>query len=1088
MYVWNRLKGNSDWLKLYEPAETDLNNLTWDTYTVYGAGNYYSNIRNQLIEEIPQLSDTDYAYEFQFTAFASIPTYIYVGENTIDSVLISTEPHRYSISIDDETLLKFFTSVSTTRTITMVDFVLIQRGFFKTKIKLQKENYELLDVWTSDENFEGLDVNYILNGSETTQIFNKNFSIGQTFTIGAISTTIYRVDLKANAYGDVNFFYWTAKIYDSPAKTKLLGTNKSIIVEDSASSIPLYWEFVFSPISVQPSTQYYVEFTKLSADDTNYDVYYDNNGNYVGGMAYFNGVAQSGYDLMFKTYSSGGAFFYNFIEEGQAFRSGATIYDRDGILRQMRVEVFADAEIEENKIMQYTKDITTVAEQDRLLDELISGIVLISETGGEITPVKVSIALCDNQNRCYESASAWVYLHNYPFFASDKIIQTFENARQPNTAPYGKIILRGRVPENFTDIEMFIFKGAWICPSWRLGQNGCTANKTASESDLKFTHSFYKNKDFICTPNGICDFAYNLENYYHYAESGEYTTFSVIHYNTEDSNSHYSRTIYTIQKLPLLVYGEYQGLDANYYSDFNCYGNLAGVVRTGETAQSYLQKILDLPVVSKIVDWGATTYSGITRWVDDWFGTDFTPDASSPITQLLYGNYSCGIRIPNHLNLKIVAHTYTQKMEDITDYIGGSYFRIRRNDTKEIISPALYPVDYFYDLAKGSNELVWNTILYDSNGGYLDDGHYEIVFYIKDESKQNENNSDTVLDLIIDNSIQVQAPQDIEFIPADFYAVSGNILTLRSYLATRQKYVDELEFVLFTDNSSFKVGKSDKENQIIKFSLDAEDLYKISDKLDFNLGKEFSTFRQDYANADILGGCISGGLVGAGTLFLTGVALDLTGVGLPIGMTLKTLAIAGALGGCGTGSTVNYATTTSYNLGIDNAKIKAMEEFSYNQYKPITIQVKNPAINDYSELVKLLGTDENATSPKTIINDLAKKGKSSPLADIEVIIAGKKYVFKNVLVGEGEFYEDLKKGNVKLRINAYYDYHTKVKVKILDLITLQKQGTDVESQLVLARDSAIDFIKKYSLLIIIGVFGIIAVAYVRVVIFGRPRE
>jgi len=139
-------------------------------------------------------------------------------------------------------------------------------------------------------------------------------------------------------------------------------------------------------------------------------------------------------------------------------------------------------------------------------------------------------------------------------------------------------------------------------------------------------------------------------------------------------------------------------------------------------------------------------------------------------------------------------------------------------------------------------------------------------------------------------------------------------------------------------------------------------------------------------------------------------------------------------------------------------------------------------------LVKLLGTDENATSPKTIINDLAKKGKSSPLADIEVIIAGKKYVFKNVLVGEGEFYEDLKKGNVKLRINAYYDYHTKVKVKILDLITLQKQGTDVESQLVLARDSAIDFIKKYSLLIIIGVFGIIAVAYVRVVIFGRPRE
>lgn len=126
-------------------------------------------------------------------------------------------------------------------------------------------------------------------------------NFGQTFTTGSnpYNNNISKISLNAGTSlswvdGDIA----TLKLYTSTAKTTELG---SVVVNGPQSSG--YVDFIFPlPISVSPSTQYYVEVAVSGGSGISFRR--STTDTYAGGAGYYDGTVQT-YDWNFNTYSKG---------------------------------------------------------------------------------------------------------------------------------------------------------------------------------------------------------------------------------------------------------------------------------------------------------------------------------------------------------------------------------------------------------------------------------------------------------------------------------------------------------------------------------------------------------------------------------------------------------------------------------------------------------------------------------------------------------------------------------------------------------------------------------------------------------------
>lgn len=169
---YETIKDSSDWFKQLEPGEVEVSNKTHDLYTVSG----FSNLRNELIESIPQLLSTDnVAFEIQFTAFTESDVTIFKAgltnetgtSDSTNDLNITTVPTRFSIdinSLEDKQRLLLKTNETSSKTIYVTDYALIERGHFINRLKITKENNVPLDVIVST--VEGVNVSnpYIREG------------------------------------------------------------------------------------------------------------------------------------------------------------------------------------------------------------------------------------------------------------------------------------------------------------------------------------------------------------------------------------------------------------------------------------------------------------------------------------------------------------------------------------------------------------------------------------------------------------------------------------------------------------------------------------------------------------------------------------------------------------------------------------------------------------------------------------------------------------------------------------------------------------------------------------------------------------
>jgi hypothetical protein len=1033
----------------------------------------------------------------QYFAYSANPTQYAAGEWVFRSDLTYGQSVIY-----DDPIQKIWNGTDYNYTFT--DYAATEKKYFKLVYRLPMINWDnLKDTWVNQLNPVIQDCNSIVCHIFTLTPNINNINNYYYQKIPDLSST-------ANHSYEFQFTAWAAG-----AMTLIIGDGNGVNKNVSITTTPHRYSvdisgnfgdgYLYMKTNVATSNRLFIEDPALME-----------RGYFKTRMT----LLQENYELLPVWINPDTNTSYNYIDEGTAFRFQTTAYDRDGKLVYERVKAYAYSVSDINKVMDETIALDTngAIENNLTLGESINPIYVIRDanlsTGvlHRTTPILVTVDLCGVESGaivCYEETSASLQLHNYPFFENDAIIQTQEFARKPNTPPNGKIILRGRVPSAFEKLTMTIYKGAFICNknSAQWDKTNCNSTNTATDANLMFTYDFINGIDFICSGDGICDFEYNLENYFHYPAEDEYTTFTTIYFNTTDANNWYSRTKYTIGKTLLSVGLEFQGLDPQQYVDANCLNNVAGL-----TAWQIIQfnTLTDLVGAIQIggIGWSPKTdpilnliFNGRLNAFDyatlhDCAVANDGHIQDCDVLRNYIGTSWCQPKIPPNQSVKIVAHVGTTTLSDLSDYLVGTFHLTSSTSTLQI-SPDFYPTDIFYNPAMGENDLVFNQLLYDLNGRVFADGDYNIVMIVQDRSLQNQTNTQQMT-LTIDATSAPLVPQTVDYVPLNFSATTlkGNILNLRSFIATRQKYIDKIDFQFYTDDSSFKVGKSDKENQIIQMTLSAEDIIRLEELQKFDASSAWQRFATDYYGADYFGACsagaIAGGLTGvAATTLMIGTGLLVTGVGAPIGAIVAGVALIGgaaAMAGCGAGTAAVWGTGEIINTDINADRVKYIADQNYTRVRQLDIQLKNLQINDYQDLLAYGHYDANAVSPTGIINQLASDGKSSPLSNITINISGKEQTFENVLVGEGTTVGDFKKIPIKMRAIVYYNYATANTMQFITIDTVTaKQNQSAGDWLNTITGWIKIAFQSYFLIIIAIAFLLIAFGFARMIIFPPAK-
>ena len=823
---------------------------------------------------------------------------------------------------------------------------------------------------------------------------------------------------------------------------------------------------------------------------------------------------------------------YRYVDEGVPFRFKTQIYDRDGTVRIERVSVYAYAENDTNKIVVQDVNLVENYETENTIDlsGLINGLYLIHDAnvadGNDFysrVPVLVKVLISDNNGSTFVETGTWIKMHEFPFFYTDFFLQTQEQGRVLNTAPHGRIFAQSRVPANIEDIEMYIYDGSWFCPPWMINLNiQCNAENTAADVNKAFVYKFYKqdscadwtNSDAGCfTCDGEnCGFNYSLEGLFHYAIEGPHTTFSFMHFNTSDNNTYMSRTIYDIGQQDLVIRTEVQGLDANAYdacdSNLTVAGSQIGILTTYETIYAELR---DNTVIQDQLASGKITYQdiadfsayycGASTGVCNYLGLPTILSFGNPVRDFL-GWVGCGPTITSTTALKITAEVYTPLLEDIHLY-ESIWFQLTPCDgtlcTPDVnqFSNRFYPVTSFYEFKTGKNIFTWNTVLYDENGVYLHDlNYFRIDFYgIDGTYRFNDIDTDGVDDgnilVYIDDSFSVSEPAGISFMPIVYGASYEDTFNLRSYVSTSNKYMDKIELVLYTDYSSYDTTKSDKENQIIRVEIGYEDVLALKNDLNFDAMLEFNQFKYDNIKAKMFSLCATGGLAavtsgisGTPMLLSTDGELVKTGMGLPGDTSLFGAVTMSLFRGCGTGDVTSWGAGDPLYLVLDGNYASTYSNWQVNDFKEIDLVFENMHINDFDYLLESNELTEDDSSPATIISDLAELGETAYSEPLIIRLAGKKYEFENVLVGISSKHAELSEHDLKIRINVYYDYFSKVAVKDIDLANFRTDEGDFLGQL---NDWFKLIFNAYAPLLLGGVLILVVVVFA-VRGFSRRRE
>ena len=182
MFSWASMVNNPDWDVSFIPQQTDLNGHSFDNYQVSS----YSNIRNELIEPIPNISGSlnSANYVFQLNAKIDSSTGIILagevgskGINPTTSAVISPKETRFNFSSISQGILSIISSETTSKLYTLSDYALVQRGFFTRGFDILNKHGDSLELYVDDVNVVR---NFLIEGQQFKvrgQLYDRENSI-----------------------------------------------------------------------------------------------------------------------------------------------------------------------------------------------------------------------------------------------------------------------------------------------------------------------------------------------------------------------------------------------------------------------------------------------------------------------------------------------------------------------------------------------------------------------------------------------------------------------------------------------------------------------------------------------------------------------------------------------------------------------------------------------------------------------------------------------------------------------------------------------------------------------------------------------
>jgi hypothetical protein len=192
---WNSIAYDGEWFNNLEPSISDSNYNVWDIYSVSSYANIYSYYVVPVPDAYRDLTDV---FEFQFTAWADTNNAVTIqagqvtdGVESLESVTISSVPHRYSVTINpagynSQVLIK--TGATSSYQVYLMDYTLVSRAYFTKRMIILKDNLDFLD-------------SILLNGTSKQYLqegYNFNLSTEAYDRNGDLS------ELTINAYFDTN--------------------------------------------------------------------------------------------------------------------------------------------------------------------------------------------------------------------------------------------------------------------------------------------------------------------------------------------------------------------------------------------------------------------------------------------------------------------------------------------------------------------------------------------------------------------------------------------------------------------------------------------------------------------------------------------------------------------------------------------------------------------------------------------------------------------------------------------------------------------------------------------------------------------
>lgn len=148
---WRHLTGDDEWFNRLEGYVSEIDDQTWEQFSVSAYNDMYSILKEYLPELI---SSSNVNFEFQFNAYAESPTEIQVGtyqqgDETTNTISLTTTEKRFSIPInspDWNAQLLITSSASDFNHIYFADYALVTRGYFTERLEVTKPNRNELDV------------------------------------------------------------------------------------------------------------------------------------------------------------------------------------------------------------------------------------------------------------------------------------------------------------------------------------------------------------------------------------------------------------------------------------------------------------------------------------------------------------------------------------------------------------------------------------------------------------------------------------------------------------------------------------------------------------------------------------------------------------------------------------------------------------------------------------------------------------------------------------------------------------------------------------------------------------------------------